>query len=112
MIINTLFLSLTSFGYFAFILLILLYFLPSIVAYNNRKENLTSIVILNVLLGWSFIGWVVAIVWAVSKNKTTSIISPSITKTSDADEIKKLVDLRDQGVLTEEEFQQKKKDFL
>lgn len=38
------------------------YFLPTIVGRN--KSNFTAIFVLNLLLGWSFIGWVVALVWA------------------------------------------------
>lgn len=48
------------------IILILLYFLPSIVGW--RHKNSTSIIILNLFLGWTFIGWVVALVWATKKD--------------------------------------------
>ncbi len=41
------------------------YFLPSIIALARSKRNLLSIFLLNLLLGWTFIGWVVALVWAV-----------------------------------------------
>lgn len=49
------------------ILLLLLYFLPSILA--RKKENFKAIFLLNLLLGWMFIGWVIALVWAVMKEK-------------------------------------------
>jgi hypothetical protein len=38
------------------------YFLPTIVA--ARHHNSSAIFILNLLLGWTFIGWVIALVWA------------------------------------------------
>ena len=41
-----------------------LYFLPSIIGRNKR--NIGAIVILNLLLGWTVIGWLVALVWAVT----------------------------------------------
>ncbi len=44
----------------------LLYFLPSIV--GRKKNNVAAIVMLNVLAGWTFIGWVVAMVWACTKD--------------------------------------------
>ena len=47
---------------------IALYFLPCIVAYNSDHKNSTSIFVLNLLLGWTFIGWVVALVWAFKKD--------------------------------------------
>jgi hypothetical protein len=40
------------------------YFLPAIVAWKRYHRNRLAIVVLNVLLGWTLVGWVVAIVWA------------------------------------------------
>ena len=42
-----------------------MYFLPSIVALARSKRDLLGIFLLNLFLGWSVIGWVVALVWAV-----------------------------------------------
>lgn len=36
------------------------YFLPTIIANNRRPPNFYSIVLLNVLLGWTIVGWLVA----------------------------------------------------
>lgn len=41
------------------------YFLPSIVAFARGKRDAASIFVLNLLLGWTAIGWVVALVWAL-----------------------------------------------
>ena len=41
------------------------YFLPSIIALARSKRNILAIFLLNLFLGWTFIGWVVALVWAV-----------------------------------------------
>ena len=41
-----------------------LYFLPAFLARN--KPNFTSILLLNLLAGWTFIGWIIALVWALS----------------------------------------------
>lgn len=43
-----------------------LYFLPAFLARN--KPNFTSILILNILAGWTFIGWIIALVWAISSD--------------------------------------------
>ena len=43
----------------------LFYFRPSIIAAARRKRDLVSIVVLNLLLGWTAIGWVIALVWAL-----------------------------------------------
>jgi hypothetical protein len=42
-----------------------MYFLPSIVALARSKRDIAGIVLLNFFLGWTMIGWVVALVWAV-----------------------------------------------
>jgi len=41
-----------------------LYFLPAIVAHRREHHNKDAIAVLNLFLGWTFIGWVVALVWA------------------------------------------------
>lgn len=43
---------------------IAMYFLPTLAGY--RKQNGLAIFALNLLLGWTFIGWVVALVWALA----------------------------------------------
>lgn len=43
------------------------YFLPYIIAKRNNHKNAEAIGILNMLLGWTLIGWVVALVWATIK---------------------------------------------
>jgi hypothetical protein len=40
------------------------YFLPSMVGFSQHKRNAGAILILNLLLGWTLIGWIVALVWA------------------------------------------------
>ncbi|MFL6519200.1 MAG: superinfection immunity protein [Chthoniobacterales bacterium] len=43
------------------------YFFPSIV--GCRKKNASAIFVLNFFLGWTFVGWVVALVWATTKDE-------------------------------------------
>ena len=54
------------FPFFGFSLL--MYFLPSIVALARSKRDLLAIFLLNLFLGWSVIGWVVALVWAAKND--------------------------------------------
>lgn len=54
-----------------------LYFLPSIEARINAQPNFMSIFIVNLLLGWTLIGWVVAISWAYKKPSLTTLQSPA-----------------------------------
>src|SRR5258707_29748 len=43
-----------------------LYFLPKIVGIIRKKKNVAPFVLVNILLGWSVIGWIVAMVWALA----------------------------------------------
>ncbi len=49
-----------------FLILIVLYFVPSIVAYFRSHHNTMAIGALNLLLGWTVIGWIAAMVWALT----------------------------------------------
>ena len=51
-----------------------MYFLPSIIAYVRKRNNLTAIITLNTLLGWTFIGWVISLVWALASNAQPTVI--------------------------------------
>ncbi len=46
--------------------LTLLYLLPMIIAYCKHKRNADAICVLNVFLGWMVIGWIGALVWAMT----------------------------------------------
>jgi len=40
------------------------YLLPWSCAYWSRRKDTVAIGLLNLLLGWTFVGWVIALVWA------------------------------------------------
>ena len=48
-----------------------MYFLPSIVALARNKRDVLAILLLNFLLGWTLIGWIVALIWAL---KTDTVV--------------------------------------
>jgi len=41
-----------------------IYFLPWIIANYRKHPNSTPILLINLFLGWSFIGWFVALIWS------------------------------------------------
>jgi Superinfection immunity protein len=45
-----------------------IYFAPAIKAYDRGHRNRGAIFWANVLLGWTFIGWALCLVWAMSDN--------------------------------------------
>jgi hypothetical protein len=64
------------FGFFLFPFFgfgFLMYFLPSVVAFARNKRDTTSIVLLNFFLGWSVIGWVIALVWAFKNDVSMAV---------------------------------------
>jgi hypothetical protein len=42
------------------------YFLPAILAAVRQTHNATSVLLIDIFLGWTFIGWIVALVMAIS----------------------------------------------
>jgi hypothetical protein len=49
-----------------FVIGCVMYFAPSLIAFTRDRSNKVAILALNTLLGWSLIGWVVSLVWALS----------------------------------------------
>jgi hypothetical protein len=43
---------------------LIIYFIPTFVANGRRHHNTMAIFVLNLFLGWTFIGWLAALVWA------------------------------------------------
>ena len=50
------------------------YLIPSIIAFSRAKANRFGILALNLFLGWTAVGWIVALVLAV---KTDSVTPPA-----------------------------------
>jgi hypothetical protein len=56
------------------------FLLPTIVAVVGRRRNASAILILNLLGGWTIIGWVAALVWAVVAQLITVPSSSSLNE--------------------------------
>jgi len=48
------------------------YFIPTIVAAAKKSKRAAAVAALNFLLGWTVLGWVVALVWAVAEPEGTA----------------------------------------
>jgi len=95
------------------LIIIPLYFIPTFVASSRKKTNLGAIFTLNLFLGWSLIGWVVTLVWALSNNETNQQVTVnSQNNYSNIDQLTKLKELHDKGVITDEEFADQKNKLL
>lgn len=50
-----------------FMFLMVLYMTPSLIAIFRRHKDIVSILMINILLGWTMIGWIIALIWSVKK---------------------------------------------
>jgi hypothetical protein len=48
------------------LLLAALYFLPGVIAHIRNHSSMGGIWVLNIFLGWTGLGWLIALIWAVS----------------------------------------------
>ena len=57
-----------SLGLLEILLVVLIfgfYFLPTLIAFLRQHKNKLAIFLLNLLLGWTVLGWVASLVWSV-----------------------------------------------
>lgn len=52
---------------------LVLYLLPWLIAAARSHRNALAIFFLNLLLGWTFLGWVVALVWSVYRGPESDL---------------------------------------
>ena len=66
---------------------IVAYFIPGIIAVTRRHRKATSILLVNLFFGWSVLGWIFALVWALRANgapKAVAVPPPLPTTPSPA----------------------------
>ena len=95
------------------ILGIAVYFLPSIIAYNRKHKNKGIILLINFLLGWTFVGWAGCLVWAFidTDGSTASNITRNLGGNKYED-LARLQKLKENGTITDAEFESEKAKLL
>lgn len=53
-----------------------LLFLPTLVANSRRHPNTLAIFLVNLFFGWTFIGWVVSLIWACTRPAAPVLYAP------------------------------------
>lgn len=48
--------------------LVMIYLLPTVIAFTRKHGNLMPIFLVNFFLGWTLIGWFVSLVWSTTNN--------------------------------------------
>lgn len=115
--------------------IIAIYFIPTIIAFSRNHSNKGGIFLVNLLLGWTFIGWLASLIWSLSSTGKQTVIvnnysnvnhnktqpTPVANTTTSAkqedydsrlEQLQKLKHLFDSGILTEEEFTLEKSKVL
>jgi len=105
---------------------LIIYFLPSIVAVKAKRKNALPIMALNILLGWTFLGWLGSLIWALMPPKDDPpVIAPVIVEKRDpapqvsvpssddiVEKLAKAAELHSAGRLSDAEFGDLKKRLL
>ena len=47
------------------LVLAVIYFIPTLIAFLRDHHNVNAIALLNLFLGWTFIGWVISLAWKI-----------------------------------------------
>ncbi|WP_435800530.1 superinfection immunity protein [Polaribacter sp.] len=72
---------------------------------------MNSILALNIFLGWSIICWIVALVWALSKDNQVLTIEKK-TNNEDVNQLIELRKLLEDGYITSIEFEKQKNKII
>ena len=67
-------------GWALICLLLYLYFLPALIAWYNNDKNTIWIFHLNLVTGWTYLGWLVALFWALLEQYDVDHIEKIVEK--------------------------------
>ena len=74
---------------------IIIYFIPSIISFKVKHLEKYSIFFLNLFLGFTFIGWIIALLWSLSNSQKHYV--------------RKLEESHRMGLISDYDFEQKLK---
>ena len=64
----------------AFLPFLAVYFLPTIVAFVRGHQNRVAICVINLFLGFTFVGWIVCMIWHLRMSSVQRLNAPSRKK--------------------------------
>lgn len=53
---------------------LILYFLPALIAWYNNDKNTIWIFVLTLITGWTSLGWILALFWAILERDGSDLI--------------------------------------
>lgn len=111
----------------AIAIMVVAYLGPSLIAYNRKHPAKGSIIAINILLGWTGIGWLVSFIWSLGSTRhnvvvvnpssvaaipqTASTALPLANKTI-GERISDLKTMLDAGTISQSEFEALKADAM
>jgi len=57
-----------------------LYFLPALVADRRHRADLLTLALFNAVLGWTVVGWLVALGWSLQRNPPEDLAIQAVQK--------------------------------
>jgi ABC-type transport system involved in multi-copper enzyme maturation permease subunit len=87
-----------------------LYFTPTLIASYRKKKNTTAIGVFNFFAGFTIIGWIICLVWALKYDKEQNLIVNNYQNNQDKKEaslpekLRMLNQLKSEGLITELEY--------
>lgn len=99
-------------GVFLLAASILAYFLPSMIASRRRHPSAGAIFLLNLLTGWTGIGWLAALIWSASSFAPAVVITQSQPPKAIKDQLGEIEDLKSSGAITQDEYDAMRRKIL
>ncbi|MDQ3414545.1 MAG: superinfection immunity protein, partial [Verrucomicrobiota bacterium] len=93
----------------------LIYIIPSWVAAKRAHPSFAAILVVNLTLGWTLLGYIVSLAWALSKARVSAAPPSSREPSSSTNTLvalERLAALKQQGVISESEFEDQKANIL
>lgn len=57
-----------------------IYFLPAVIADRRKRHDLLVLALFNACLGWTVVGWIIALFWALQPNPPAGVAEDVNTK--------------------------------
>lgn len=103
-----------GFSIISLLFILLLYFLPTIIGLGRKHKRVISIFFMNLLFGWTLIGFILILIWSLSSEKepyTINIIN-EVSGNRNEEKIRQLKQLRDSNVINEEVYLKRLNEIL
>ena len=92
------------------IFVFILYIIPMFIALKRNHPHRFQIGCLNIFLGWTFLGWVICLIWSMSDVKKE--MQTYNNNNNKYEDLERLQRLKDNGTISEEEFKIEKEKIL